>query len=65
MKQITSLERYINGVLVLIKNVNTDEQTVDSLSMQYSLLSELSNKIDHASLSMKKLLDIELQELNK
>ena len=65
MKQITSLERYINGVLVLIKNVNTDEQTVDSLSMQYSLLNELSNKIDHASLSMKKLLDIELQELNK
>ena len=64
MEQITSLEKYINGVLILIKNVNTDEQTVDSLSIQCSLLNELSNKIDHASLSMKKLLDIELQKLN-
>tara|TARA_R100001082_G_scaffold110889_1_gene92261 strand:+ start:1445 stop:1660 length:216 start_codon:yes stop_codon:yes gene_type:complete len=60
-KEITNLEKYINGILIMVKNVNSEEDTLDSLSLQYSVLNSLSEVIIDSSLSIKKLLDKKME----
>ena len=60
-QEINSLEKYINTVLIMIKNVNKEEDTLDNLSLQYSVLNELSEVMKDSSLSIKRLLDQKLE----
>ena len=45
----------------MIKNVNKEEDTLDNLSLQYSVLNELSEVMKDSSLSIKRLLDQKLE----